>query len=286
MARKITKHTELDVYNKGFDAAMRIFELSKKFPKEETYSLTDQVRRSSRWRAHNLAEAWRKRRYEAAFVSKLSDSESEAAETQVWLQFAVKCEYIDRDARSGNLPDLRRGARDAREDHQSSRTVVAGCGYDAEEMSEGAGEREKGRRGKGAGERGRKGAGQGEDRAKRSRALSPLPPSPFPPCPLLPCSEGTTMTRKSFELRVEPNATDYGLALYRLPARGEDADESDDGWQFVVRLEGVPMRAVVEQVLATIRQAGYRPTDLARSRKVPFALSEELGVRLGCSCWP
>jgi four helix bundle protein len=98
MGKKVTKHTDLDVYNKAFDAAMLVFELSKKFPKEETYSLTDQVRRSSRSVCANLAEAWRKRRYEAAFVSKLSDSESEAAETQVWLQFAVKCKYVDRDA--------------------------------------------------------------------------------------------------------------------------------------------------------------------------------------------
>lgn len=76
---------------------MDIFELSKTFPKEETYSLTDQIRRSSRSVNANLAEAWRKRRYEAAFVSKLSDCESEAAETQVWLEFAVKCNYIERD---------------------------------------------------------------------------------------------------------------------------------------------------------------------------------------------
>jgi four helix bundle protein len=93
----VRSHTELKVYQKAFDAAMKIFQVSKKFPKEETYSLTDQVRRSSRSVCANLAEAWRKRRYEAAFVSKLSDSESEAAETQVWLQFAVKCEYVDRD---------------------------------------------------------------------------------------------------------------------------------------------------------------------------------------------
>jgi four helix bundle protein len=77
---------------------MRVFEVSKQFPREETYSLTDQVRRSSRSVAANIAEAWRKRRYEAAFVSKLSDSETEAAETQVWLEFAVKCGYIDRQA--------------------------------------------------------------------------------------------------------------------------------------------------------------------------------------------
>lgn len=76
---------------------MRVFELSKGFPKEETYSLTDQIRRSSRSVCANLAEAWRKRRYEAHFVSKLSDSETEAAETQVWLEFSVKCGYLDRD---------------------------------------------------------------------------------------------------------------------------------------------------------------------------------------------
>lgn len=73
---------------------MKVFEMSKKFPKEETYSLTDQIRRSSRSVCANLAEAWRKRRYEAAFVSKLSDAETEAAETQVWLEFGVKCGYL------------------------------------------------------------------------------------------------------------------------------------------------------------------------------------------------
>jgi four helix bundle protein len=97
MANKIQTHRDLEVYNKAFDAAMKIFELSKTFPKEETYSLTDQVRRSSRSVCANLAEAWRKRRYEAAFVSKLSDCESEAAETQVWLEFAVKSGYLKRD---------------------------------------------------------------------------------------------------------------------------------------------------------------------------------------------
>jgi four helix bundle protein len=97
MAKKIVKHTDLELYGKAFDAAMLVFALSKRFPKEETYSLTDQIRRSSRSVCANLAEAWRKRRYEAAFVSKLSDSESEAAETQVWLQFAVKCDYLKRD---------------------------------------------------------------------------------------------------------------------------------------------------------------------------------------------
>jgi four helix bundle protein len=94
---KIQSHSELEVYRKAFDAAMVIFECSKKFPKEETYSLTDQIRRSSRSVCANLAEAWRKRRYEAAFICKLSDSEAEAAETQTWLEFSVKCGYLDRD---------------------------------------------------------------------------------------------------------------------------------------------------------------------------------------------
>jgi four helix bundle protein len=95
---KIQRHTDLDVYTKAFQTAMDIFHLSKEFPKEETYSLTGQIRRSSRSVCANLAEAWRKRRYEAAFISKLSDSESEAAETQVWIEFAVKCGYLERDS--------------------------------------------------------------------------------------------------------------------------------------------------------------------------------------------
>ena len=94
---KIQEHTDLEVYKKAFDTAMLIFEASKKFPREETYSLTDQIRRSSRSVCANLAEAWRKRRYKAAFISKLSDAESEAAETQVWIEFAVKCGYLLRD---------------------------------------------------------------------------------------------------------------------------------------------------------------------------------------------
>jgi four helix bundle protein len=96
MSGKITNHRDLDVYKKAFDIAMEIFELSNKFPKEEMYSLTDQIRRSSRSVCANLAEAWRKRRYEAAFISKLSDSEAESAETQTWLEFAVRCGYLSR----------------------------------------------------------------------------------------------------------------------------------------------------------------------------------------------
>jgi four helix bundle protein len=100
MRKRIRTHCDLEVYQKAFDSAMRIFELSKSFPREETYALTDQIRRSSRSVCANLAEAWRKRRYERAFISKLSDCESEAAETQVWLEFAVKCGYMERDEAS------------------------------------------------------------------------------------------------------------------------------------------------------------------------------------------
>ena len=96
-SRLVKRHTDLDVYNRALEAAMRLFELSRKFPKEEIYALTDQMRRASRSVCANLAEAWRKRRYEAAFVAKLGDSEAEAAETQTWIQFAVRCEYLSRD---------------------------------------------------------------------------------------------------------------------------------------------------------------------------------------------
>jgi four helix bundle protein len=91
---KIRSHKELEVYKLSFDTAMKIFEISKRFPKEETYSLTDQIRRSSRSVCSNLAEAFRKRRYPKSFISKLSDSESEAAETQTWLDFSLSCKYI------------------------------------------------------------------------------------------------------------------------------------------------------------------------------------------------
>jgi four helix bundle protein len=88
-------HEDLVVFQLAFDTAMTIFEISQKFPVEEKYSLTDQLRRSSRSVCANLAEAWRKRRYKAAFIAKLSDCEAEAAETQVWIKFAVKCSYLD-----------------------------------------------------------------------------------------------------------------------------------------------------------------------------------------------
>ena len=93
--KKIRTHKDLKVYQLSFEAGMEVFELTKSFPKEELYSLTDQIRRSSRLGSGNLAEAWRKRRYPKHFVSKLSDSEGEAAETQVWLDYALACKYID-----------------------------------------------------------------------------------------------------------------------------------------------------------------------------------------------
>jgi len=87
---------DLTVYKKAFELAMQIFEVSKSFPKEEKFSLTDQVRRSSRSVCSSIAEAYRKRRYEAHFISKTSDADMENSETQVWLEFAFECKYIDK----------------------------------------------------------------------------------------------------------------------------------------------------------------------------------------------
>jgi four helix bundle protein len=96
MMKALQYHWELDVYKLSVEVAMEIFRLTKRFPSEERYSLTDQVRRSSRSVSAQLAEAWRKRKYEAAFLAKLNDAEAEAAETQVWIEYAVKCEYLNR----------------------------------------------------------------------------------------------------------------------------------------------------------------------------------------------
>ena len=92
---KIRTVRDLKVYRKAFDCAMEIFEITKIFPKEETYSLTDQIRRASRSVCSNLSEGWRKRRYKAVFLNKLTDSGQEAAETQTWLEFSFHCKYID-----------------------------------------------------------------------------------------------------------------------------------------------------------------------------------------------
>jgi four helix bundle protein len=92
----ISSYKELRVYQAAIEAAMRIFEITKRFPPEERYGLTDQIRRASRSVCSNIGEAWRKRRYRAAFISKLSDSETEAEETRVWLEFSWRCRYISK----------------------------------------------------------------------------------------------------------------------------------------------------------------------------------------------
>ena len=88
---------ELLAYKRAFDLAMEIYELSKSFPLEEKYSLTDQIRRSSRIVCANIAEAYRKRRYPNHFISKLTDSDAENSETNVWLEFAFECNYITKE---------------------------------------------------------------------------------------------------------------------------------------------------------------------------------------------
>jgi four helix bundle protein len=95
---KTIKHfRELEVYQIAFQKAMRIFQITKKFPFVERFSITDQIRRSSRSVCSNLAEAWRKRKYIAVFVNKITDSMQEASETQTWLEFSKACSYIDQD---------------------------------------------------------------------------------------------------------------------------------------------------------------------------------------------
>ena len=93
-------YRELRVYQLAFETALRVFEMSKRFPPDERYSLTDQIRRSSRAICSNIAEAWRKRRYPASFVSKLSDSDSESAETIVWLDFCKAFGFITEQERA------------------------------------------------------------------------------------------------------------------------------------------------------------------------------------------
>lgn len=88
--------SDLVVYKKAFELAMNIFEITKSFPVEEKYSLTSQIRRSSRAVCANLAEGYRKRRYPAHFIAKISDADMENTETVVWLQFCLSCGYIDK----------------------------------------------------------------------------------------------------------------------------------------------------------------------------------------------
>lgn len=94
---KIHSHKELKVWQNAMDLAHTIFMTTKSFPKDEQYSLTDQLRRSSRSVAANISEAWRKRRYPAAFIAKLNDAEGEAAESQTHLEIARRCNYLTDD---------------------------------------------------------------------------------------------------------------------------------------------------------------------------------------------
>jgi len=97
MAGKIETVRDLGVYKLAFACAMEIYRISKDFPLEERFSLTDQIRRASRAACSNLAEAWRKRKYRAVFINKLTDAQQEASETQTWLDFCLACGYIDKD---------------------------------------------------------------------------------------------------------------------------------------------------------------------------------------------
>jgi four helix bundle protein len=90
-------HKSLKVFQLAYALAMEVFHLSRSFPKEETYSLTDQIRRASRSVPTNIAEAYRKRQYPKHFVSKLSDADGECSETQVWLQFSEDCGYVSKE---------------------------------------------------------------------------------------------------------------------------------------------------------------------------------------------
>jgi len=90
-------YKNLTVYQLAFKQAMNVFKITKSFPKEETYSLTDQIRRSSRSVCANIGEGYRKRQYLAHFASKISDSDMENTETQIWLEFALTCHYISKD---------------------------------------------------------------------------------------------------------------------------------------------------------------------------------------------
>ena len=91
---ELKDHRDLKVYQLAYKLAMEIFHETKTFPKDERYSLTDQIRRSSRSVAANIAESFRKRQYQKMFLSKLADADGEATETQVWLDFARDCEYL------------------------------------------------------------------------------------------------------------------------------------------------------------------------------------------------
>jgi len=99
MGEFVTSYKDLKVYQNAMDTAMELYEITKRFPTEEKYSMVDQIRRSSRSVCANITESWRKRRYKAAFIAKLSDAGSEACETQVWIEFSYRCMFIDKPLR-------------------------------------------------------------------------------------------------------------------------------------------------------------------------------------------
>ena len=101
----VNSFKELIVYQKAYKLAMEIFEISKDFPKEEKYSLTDQIRRSSRSVTSNIAESWAKKRYLKSFVNKLIDSLGEEYETEVWVDYSKDCKYIVNETRDRILSE-------------------------------------------------------------------------------------------------------------------------------------------------------------------------------------
>lgn len=103
MTAQYRGYRDLKVFQLSYALALDVFEISKSFPHEERYSLTDQIRRCSRSVAANIAEAWRRRKYEKAFVSKLIDSSSEEAEMEVWLDMCRDCRYITTETHEGFL---------------------------------------------------------------------------------------------------------------------------------------------------------------------------------------
>lgn len=98
--KAIKSHRELEVYQLAFQTSMKIYALTKSFPREELYSLTDQIRRSSRSVSANISEAFRRRKYPKSFCNKLNESEAEAAETQNWLDYSLACSYISKEIHS------------------------------------------------------------------------------------------------------------------------------------------------------------------------------------------
>ncbi len=108
MSERIESFRDLKVYKSAFELQQKVFELTKSFPREELYSLTDQIRRASRSVGANLSEAWHKRRYAAHFTSKLTDSDGEQAETQHWLDTAYECDYISKEEHAKLLQECKK----------------------------------------------------------------------------------------------------------------------------------------------------------------------------------